>query len=165
MQHAGEASPLLLFFVEILNLKGMAKRNLFQITSLFYLIAGLAIVTALGLFAYSNLSRIVDTVSEAGRPDLSLANIEEIQSDLFDAENSVYTYSISRDETYLDPFFAAASSADQKLNELQRLNQSTPEKARLTEILDRLIDEKYDLLSRIFNKRLFSHMVFLPVSF
>jgi len=126
----------------------MAKRNLFQITSLFYLIAGLAIVTALGLFAYSNLSRIVDTVSEAGRPDLSLANIEEIQSDLFDAENSVYTYSISRDETYLDPFFAAASSADQKLNELQRLNQSTPEKARLTEILDRLIDEKYDLLTQ-----------------
>lgn len=126
----------------------MEKRSSFRTTSLLYLVLGLGIVTTLGFFAFFNLTGIVDTVSEAGRPDLSLAKVKEIQSDIFDAENSVYTFSIALDSSYLDPFIAAALSADEKLDALHRRNADDPDKSRLTDSLDILVDQKYLLLKQ-----------------
>lgn len=115
---------------------------------LFALLATLAV----SLIAYDSVSKLVTSLHEESRPNRNLVLLNEIMSDISDAESSVRTYVITRDASYLQPYRDAVASIEEKSQELAGLNSDAGQKARLDSI-DNLIQQKYALLNELLSLR------------
>src|SRR5437899_1526930 len=107
-------------------------------TRLFF---ALLAIFAASLVAYNSVSNLVKTLSEESKPNQKMVLLSEIISDLSDAESSVRTFSITYDTAYLSPFQRTVSSVEEKMEQLQRLNNDSAQKERLDSI-DILIKKK-----------------------
>src|SRR5437870_4634419 len=120
----------------------MLKQFSFEIRIIIAILAIIVIVGATGLLAYRGMSRIVNAVSDASKPDLKLAIGKSILSNLSDAENSVKIYSITNDEHYLANFYNSVSSIDKNMDELYRYSNRLPEQQSLIDSINKLTTEQ-----------------------
>ncbi len=88
-----------------------------QVTILTIGIAVAVIVS--GYLAYQSLSRIVDAIHKAARPDLKLILIKDIASDLNEVENTIRLYSLTGNATFIKPYQQLNSVIQEKLSNLQ----------------------------------------------
>lgn len=109
------------------------------------LVAIFMVVFALGAYSYTKLNRILEEVSGAARPDLRLLAVKGIQSDIQDAENSVKTFSLTRDTSDLRRFSEIAEGIEAKLDQLL-LNQTRKDDGDdYLFRLDSLVYEKFEV--------------------
>lgn len=121
----------------------------FEIRLVIILLVIMTIVISTGLIAYKSITGIVHTVKEDVKPDVKLALLKDILSNLSDAESGVKSYLIAREEIYLAPFFEAASSIDRKLDSLQLLNKFSTQRKTQTDSVAVLVEQKFSVLNEL----------------
>ncbi len=106
------------------------------------------VVTFLGVLVYNNLTQIVGNVTINNESEVKQLLLKEIFSDLSDAESSIKSYSISKNEIYLDPFYNAVSSIDNKMALLYESSVNDEKQIPIIDSLDILIEKKYFILNQ-----------------
>ena len=109
----------------------------------------LFIVTLSGLFVYKSLSNIVNEITEEARPDATVILMKEMLYDISDAENSVKSFSLTKDAPYLDNFNEKFLSVSEKTKQLSELTKDQPETKEHVDSLAELIDKKFLLLENL----------------
>ena len=113
------------------------------------LIVVLIFVASSAVLVYVGLQRIISDVSEATRPDESLIVMKEMMYDISDAENSVKSYSLTKNSAYLNQFNEKTSSVKEKINELHEMAGTDQKRLDLIDSLDVLTDHKFSILEEL----------------
>lgn len=114
------------------------------VAGILLLVFVLVIVT--GVVTYIRLNRIVETVSEGIRPDEKLLLVKDIFNNLSDAENSVKSYSLTRNETYLSHFFQMVQETETDFERLMDLTREGDIMQPYIDSLDVLVEKKFEIL-------------------
>ena len=90
-----------------------------------YLIAFLLLVVSyiLIFYAISQLNDATESVTDSYRV---INNLETIKTEIISAETGVRGYAITRDSSFLDPYFSSAGSVVPVLNEVTELTKDDP---------------------------------------
>lgn len=123
------------------------KKISFELKIILTILIAVLIVGTIGIIAYNGMTKIVNSISEEAKPDLKLALLKNILSDLSDAESSVKTYSITNDDTYLIPYYQSVSSFEIKIDSLYRLSKQTKKQQPIIDSINFLIGEKFFILN------------------
>jgi serine phosphatase RsbU (regulator of sigma subunit)/CHASE3 domain sensor protein len=110
------------------------------------LLVVLAFVLISGFFVYRSLTGIVNEITEEARPDETVMLMKEILYDLTDAENSVKSYSLTKEAPYLEAYNANFIQVEEKLDQLVKLTDTDTALKRQVDSLDYLIAEKFIIL-------------------
>jgi len=100
-----------------------------------------------GLLAYRGFKQIVNSVSAASRPELKLSILKQIISDVSDAENSVKSYRLTRDNKLLTPFYKSILAVQKNVGELRMMTADNSRQSLLVNQLAMFVDEKYGILN------------------
>ena len=114
------------------------------VAGILLLVFVLVIVT--GVVTYIRLNRIVETVSKGIRPDEKLLLVKDIFNNLSDAENSVKSYSLTRNETYLSHFFQMVQETEGDFERLMDLTREGDIMQPYIDSLDVLVEKKFEIL-------------------
>jgi serine phosphatase RsbU (regulator of sigma subunit) len=106
----------------------------------------LLFISASAVLVYGSLQQIIDEITEEARPDESLLLMKDMLYDLSDAENSVKSYSLTKNVAYLDQFDSKTVEVDQKIQELRRLSKDDKEHLAYVDSLDFLTKNKFIFL-------------------
>jgi signal transduction histidine kinase/DNA-binding NarL/FixJ family response regulator len=117
------------------------KRISIQIKIGLLMILAVAVLIAIGYLSYLNLSSIVSSISVNVNPDRKLLAIREITMELQKAENSIRMYSVTHDNTDLDPFYGVISNIDDKVERLRTECGDNPVLLKQTDTISSLIEE------------------------
>jgi len=109
----------------------------------------LFVVTLSGIFVYKSLSNIVNEITEEARPDESVILMKEMIYDISDAENSVKSYGLTNDVTYLENFNNKNLSIQEKLLRLRLLTELKQETKNNVDTLDTLLQKKFMILENL----------------
>jgi len=109
----------------------------------------LFVVTLSGIFVYKSLSNIVNEITEEARPDESVILMKEMIYDISDAENSVKSYGLTNDATYLENFNNKNQSIQEKLLRLRLLTEMKQETKNNVDTLDTLLQKKFMILENL----------------
>jgi serine phosphatase RsbU (regulator of sigma subunit)/CHASE3 domain sensor protein len=110
------------------------------------LLVVLAFVLISGFFVYRSLTGIVNEITEEARPDETVLLMKEILYDLTDAENSVKSYSLTKEAPYLEAYNTNFVHVEEKLAKLIKLTDADTSLKTQVDSLDYLISEKFVIL-------------------
>lgn len=103
----------------------------------------LLFVTTSAVLVYGNLNKIINDITEASRPDESLIIMKEMLYDISDAENSVKSYSLTKDPDYLAFFEKKTTEVDEKIQKLRSLSKDNDKYLSYVDSLDVLTKNKF----------------------
>ena len=109
-------------------------------------VLGLVIIT--GIFAYQRFTEIVEGIAENARPDMRLVTAKSLVNDIVSAENSVKSFTLTKDTAHLNYFYLAAASTRVKMHELRRFNDRGNRPVAGLDTLDKLINLKFQILRK-----------------
>ena len=127
----------------------MLKKITFKFKIIGIILIVLILVSITGLYAYKQFSAIVSSISKDARPDLRLVTSKALMNDIADAENSVKSFSITKDTIYLDQFYFAAENTSKKLNNLHQISLKKGLQSSQLDSLDTLINQKFKVLNEL----------------
>jgi CHASE3 domain sensor protein len=127
----------------------LGKRFSFELKILGIMLIILGLVSIMGIYTYQRFSGIVKTISEETRPDMRLLTAKSLMNDISIAENSVKTFSLTKDTLYLNKFYASANNADTKMIALHEQNKRTGKASIDLDTLDELINGKFTILRNL----------------
>lgn len=105
-------------------------------------------LTVIGFVGQNTLTQLIVSIKKESQPNPKLIALKEILSDLSDAENSVRTYTITRESENLTPFYESISTIDNKINGLYELTKNK-EQLKMIDSLQALIEKKYSILKQL----------------
>ncbi|UII32912.1 ATP-binding protein [Fulvivirga ulvae] len=105
-------------------------------------------LTVIGFVGQDTLTQLIVSIKKESQPNPKLISLKEILSDLSDAENSVRTYTITRESENLTPFYESISTIDNKINSLYELTKNK-EQLKMVDSLQLLIEKKYSILKQL----------------
>ena len=105
-------------------------------------------LTVIGFVGQDTLTQLIVSIKKESQPNPKLISLKEILSDLSDAENSVRTYTITRESENLTPFYESISTIDNKINGLYELVKNK-EQLKLVDSMQMLIEKKYSILKQL----------------
>lgn len=123
-------------------------RKNFEFKVIFILLIVFTLVFVTGVVTYNRFSTIVNGITTASRPDLRLVKIRTLENDLTQLGNLVKTYTLTKDDAYLERFVKTASQVEEQLNSLDKMNKGAIEKINIAK-LDSLISEKFFVLNEL----------------
>lgn len=127
----------------------MTKKITFRLKILLISLVILLSIGSLGLVAYYKFSSIVGQVSEATKTDRSIALAKEILADLTTAENKVKSYTLTRNESYIDQFDSVALNIEEKIVLLYSGVKNSVATHDDMDTLIGMVHHKFDILSSI----------------
>lgn len=107
------------------------------------------LLTVIGIFVYIQFSGIVKQVKDATRTDLRIVAAKDLLNDLTDAENSVKTYTLTRDTVYLSEYDSIVANVDTKVVLLYTGSKNTVENRKNMDSLQSLTALKFQILNEI----------------
>ena len=113
------------------------------------LISVLLVVLASAFFVNRAIQNIVHEVSEASKPDQRLVLLKGMMYDIADAENSVKSYSLTKNESYLDDYNLEINEVNYKLLQLQEIGDEGSDLANNLPKIDSLVNEKFNVLDEL----------------
>ncbi|GEM_PF-683780 len=125
------------------------KQNALEILVTIALFLVFLLVIATGVLSYIRLDQIIQTVNSAIRPDQQLILVKEIYNDLSEAENSVKSYSLTRNKEELDRFYNLVNTTGERFDELKQMCGRDDPSSSLVITLDSLVEEKFMVLDRL----------------
>ncbi len=127
----------------------MIRKLTFRLKILLITFVVLALIGSLGFVAYYKFSGIVVKVSEATQTDRSIALAKEILADLTIAENKVKSYTLTRDDDYVDQFDSVAVNIEEKIILLYSgVNKSIATNSDMDSLIN-LVSLKFEILSSL----------------
>ncbi len=127
----------------------MLKRFTFKFKIIIIMLIALGFVSIIGISAYNQFSAIVSSISNDARPDMRLITSKSLMNDLADAENSVKSFSLTKDTLYLDQFYLSAKNTNIRLARLHGLVEGENLVNFQLDSLDTLIIQKFKILNRL----------------
>lgn len=131
----------------------MRKRKLF----LYKVVAGFglasAIIVNIGLVSYRKVTDLVETSNSAAQTQKTLLELENILSQVKDAETGQRGYIITGKELYLVPYQTAITDIPQQIKILQKLYVANRQQQQRLVTLETLINQKLDELKQTINLR------------
>ncbi len=112
-----------------------------------FLVFLLVVIT--GILSYQKLNHIADTVKNGIRPDRKLILVKEIYNDLSEAENSVKSYSLTRNGDDMVRFYEITETTGDKVDELKNLVPAGRNRNAYFDELDSLVEKKFNILDRL----------------
>ncbi len=123
--------------------------HLYEIIVSVTLLLVFILVIVTGVLSYSRLDQIIKTVNKGSRPDRKLWLVKEIYYDLSEAENSVKSYSLTRNEDYLERFYQLTSTTGDRFEDLEKLVSPGDTMVVYIDTLDGLVEQKFMILDRL----------------
>lgn len=114
---------------------------------------GLAILAVMGWVSYQTTLRLVELGSERNRAHLIVEHLQELFSELQDAETGERGFVITGDERYLEPYLFALKGIEQTFQDLRGLGAHDPALQRRLDSLTALAKEKLDELRQLVDVR------------
>ncbi|NNF02379.1 MAG: CHASE3 domain-containing protein, partial [Bacteroidia bacterium] len=108
-----------------------------------------ALVTVTGIFAYQRFTATVSSIEKESQPNVTIDNLQDLQTYIREAENCVKSYSLTRDEFYLNDFYWNAKRVSKKIDELHAIQKELSIKSMDLDSLDRLINRKFEGLNSV----------------
>jgi signal transduction histidine kinase/ActR/RegA family two-component response regulator len=125
------------------------KLHSFKLQLVSIVLITLIMLAIIGVVTYFRLTYIVNNVSEATKPDVKLIFLKQINTDLTEAESMVKSYVLTRNSSYLRPFFSSISVIDNKVGVLQKLCADNAHQKIIVDSINTLIIKKYMLLNQL----------------
>jgi PAS domain S-box-containing protein len=113
----------------------------------------LALLLILGLVSYQTTLKLDQTERDDTPIDLALDKLDEISSQLKDAESSQRGYLITGDEQYTQPYHALTQAIDRNLGDLQVLAANNPVFRHKIDTIAPLIAKEETAMSQLYNLR------------
>nr|WP_322658053.1 response regulator [Dendronalium sp. ChiSLP03b]MDZ8204342.1 response regulator [Dendronalium sp. ChiSLP03b] len=107
-----------------------------------------AILVLIGVISYQNTTVLIDTHNQVQKTQEKINRLEELLSDMKDAETGQRGYILTGQESYLEPYQAALTNIDQKIKELKDLIADQPSQQTQFAILEPLIAAKLAVLKQ-----------------
>lgn len=105
-------------------------------------------LTLIGFVGQNTLTQLIISIKKDSEPNQKIAALDDIMNDLSYAENSVRTYTITREPESLTPFYESISTIDNKIIGLYDLVKSK-EQLKLVDSMQSLIEQKYSILKQL----------------
>ncbi|UII21125.1 ATP-binding protein [Fulvivirga ligni] len=105
-------------------------------------------LTLVGFVGRNTLTQLIISIKKESSPNVKLAYLEDILSDLSNAESSVRTYTITQNSENLIPFYESAASFDNNMKNLYSAIKSK-EQMKLADSIESLIGEKYLIMKQL----------------
>ncbi len=131
------------------NSRGFTGGQTFERRVTITLFSVFAMVLITGIYSYIRLNHIMDEVKDFIRPDRKIILIKEILNDISEAEHSVKTFSLTRDERQATAFYDLADETGQKVDDLKQLTKDDRTMQRYFDTLEVLVEEKFLILDRL----------------
>ncbi len=113
----------------------------------------LAILTTIGLISYKSTNELIEASLREKHTYQVLSQLEELNSQLINAETGQRGYIITGEQRYLEPYNAAINALEPKLKQLQQLTADNPNQQRQLNILQPLIAQKLAELKKTIELR------------
>ncbi len=114
---------------------------------------GLAIFTTIGLSSYRSTTQLIETSRWQNHTYQVLGELEELASQLKEAESEHRGYLITGDKSYLVSYNAALKVIKTNINDLRKLTADNPNQQRRIDRLKPLIDRRFSRFQEIVNLR------------
>ncbi len=124
----------------------MSKKHSFRNKIIVIMIILLGLVSVIGIYTYQQFSSIVKSISNDANSDSILVTSKSLLNYIGDAENSVKSFSLTKDTIYLERFYESADKVDVELLEFVNLSRKSSLPSYYLDSLDSLINIKFDLL-------------------
>ncbi|MEC5214092.1 PAS domain S-box-containing protein [Polaromonas sp. CG_9.5] len=109
-------------------------------------VLALVVLVVIGLTSYRSLSNLIEASRLKTHTYIVLGDLEGVLSQLKDAETGQRGYIITGQESYLEPYHAAAKMVGQLSDELRKLTADNPNQQRRLDVLQSLVASKLDEL-------------------
>ncbi|MEH2395726.1 MAG: response regulator [Nostoc sp.] len=107
-----------------------------------------AILVLIGVISYQNTRVLIDTKNQVQKTQEKINKLEELLSDMKDAETGQRGYILTGQESYLEPYQAVVGNIDQKIAELKDLIVDQPSQQQQFATLESLIAAKLAILKK-----------------
>jgi len=107
------------------------------------MVLAVSLVGAMGYLAYRSLSSIVTSVYSDIKPDYRIIALKTISTDLEKAENNIRLYTLTRNDSLLEPAFALTDSINKKIVMLLRESRKDHELFIQIGAINNLISNKF----------------------
>jgi signal transduction histidine kinase/CheY-like chemotaxis protein len=124
------------------------KRPSFELRVIAVLAIVVVLVSLIGVYTLNGLNGIVAEVKEATKPNHKISLLNQVIADLTDAESSIKSYRMTKDDSYLSPFYEAISSVDDRMSKLYRQSAGEAYQEDLADSVERLVQLKYAILNQ-----------------
>lgn len=114
---------------------------------IFAVVFALAIIT--GVLSFIRLNNIIYNIKSGIRPDKGLLLAKEISKHLTEAENSVKSYSLTRNENDMVKFYQVMGQTGDNLEELQSISTNDDYMLGMIDSLGVLVSLKFDILDQL----------------
>lgn len=111
-----------------------------------YSLTILTVIVA-SFFSYISFTKLLDSVEELTEPDSKLIRLNQIVTDISEAESSTRSYILTQDKSYLENYYEYVASIKTNIDELKVLTQPNLSQYAKVDSLDRLFDEKVESLN------------------
>ena len=112
-----------------------------------------AILVVIGAVSYRSLTGLVETSDQAAQTQKVLGKLEDLLSQVKDAETGQRGYIITGKERYLEPYHAAIEVVGQDFKELRKLTADEPKQQRRLDTLESLMAKKLAELKQTIDLR------------
>ena len=114
------------------------------------LLSGIFILVFLtGFYVNKKISTTIETVNIQVNPDSRLQLMKSLSGVLTEAENNLYSFSLTKDKAYLDDFYKSIRNSEKKLNQLKNACADDPVFKRYADTLEVLVLEKHKILDSL----------------
>lgn len=115
----------------------------------FIFLSVLVVLISVSLMTYQNLNNYINEVKLVRHSNLVVRIAEKVMSTIKDAETGHRGYQLTRDSTYLEPYFVSIQQLPGMLKELDSLVMDNAIQHRYVDTLQTLINNQYLISSRI----------------
>ncbi len=112
-----------------------------------------AILIIIGFVSYQSATRLIETSSRVEQTQERLNKLEQLLSELKDAETGQRGYILTGEEPYLEPYQTAIASVDGEIKNLRTLTTLHPNQQRQLDALEPLIAKKLAEVNRLVDLR------------
>jgi signal transduction histidine kinase/ActR/RegA family two-component response regulator len=127
----------------------MLKRIAAEIRIISLILVVLLIVLFTAVLGYRGFRDIVNDVSQSAKPEIKLALLNEIASEITAAESSIKSYSLTRNAVFLSPFYKSVVAVELNMEKLRPLAADNAAEKKILDRMSTLIDNKYALLNEL----------------
>ncbi|BAZ53993.1 multi-sensor hybrid histidine kinase [Nostoc sp. NIES-4103] len=112
-----------------------------------------AVLTTIGLISYQNTNELIKTSLREKHTFQVLSQLEELSSQVTNAETGQRGYIITGEQRYLEPLQAAIQVIEPKIKEIRQLTADNPNQQRQVDILEPLVNKKLAELQQTIDLR------------
>ncbi|QKQ75438.1 response regulator [Nostoc sp. TCL240-02] len=106
------------------------------------------ILVLIGVISYQNTRILIDASNQVQKTQGKINKLEELLSEMKDAETGQRGYILTGQESYLEPYLAVVANIDQKIVELKDLIADQPSQQKQFAALESLIAAKFAILKQ-----------------